>query len=460
MAPPNWAPALGEYPTPPINGAVMSPYIQGAQDIRWDNPALLTSNTSFNVVGVNIYRSDVSDRGPFVRINDAPVGGSFYRDYTDNILVSKEIIPWDTGWQFKGDAPNNRQWIFWTRYPIVKRVTDGPFQTPTYANSIFDVSVTVDGEPAYIHQVYGEGHRVELVNQWGVEPGTEEYFSPNLPTATSEVAVTYYTSRNFVRSGLDAKITYRLTTVALNEAGTGYIETPLTFAEPLSSVAVEKLNYIWKEAIRRNSWIRDQCGERVKLFIRKMSGVRCFCGRAPEEVTYADQPSQMCTVCYGAGWVGGYEGPYDIIIAPEDGQRAIAQTPQGRKQSLNYEVWTGPSPLVTQRDLIVKQTNERYSIGPVTRPSSRGNILQQSFSIAYLDQQDIRYRVPVPDPAHQTFPQTRYTPKPELWDKGGLDGDPWPVGPTAVNPMVGDKDGVSVDRQQRGRTPAWENETW
>jgi len=172
--------------------------------------------------------------------------------------------------------------------------------------------------------------------------------------------------------------------------------------------------------------------------------------------------------CYGTGFVGGYEGPYESIIAPDDAERKITQTPQGRRKEHSYEVFTGPSPVLTQRDFVVKQTNERYSIGPVRRPSNRGNQLQQHFTIGYIDEGDIRYRVPIDGTSDLPYPETRYSYRqaPTLSVDGegyrppsiAPDRPPYTVEPDAETPMGTDKDGWDKSREQRGRTPAWENQ--
>jgi len=174
--------------------------------------------------------------------------------------------------------------------------------------------------------------------------------------------------------------------------------------------------------------------------------------------------------CYGTGFVGGYEGPHEIIIAPDDAERRLSQLSQGRRKEHTYEVWTGPSPVITQRDFIVKQTNERYSVGPVRRPSNRGNRLQQHFNISYFDEQDIRYSVPIDGTASLPWPQTRYAQVyyPPMPVDGELrpvewalpDEPPYPVGSTAQTPMETEKASTPAEREQRGRTPPWENQNY
>jgi len=187
----------------------------------------------------------------------------------------------------------------------------------------------------------------------------------------------------------------------------------------------------------------------------------------PETLEYQGQPSNRCEICIGTGFVGGYEGPFDNLVAPDDAERRISQSQMGRRKEHTYEVWTGPSPVVTQRDFIVKQTNERYSIGPVRRPTNRGNLLQQHFQIGYLDEQDIRYKVAIPSYASLVFPQTRWAFReaPHI----AVDGTgyrqpstmptepPYPEGEEGRWPEQTEKAGEPDATEQRGRSGPWVN---
>ena len=463
--PHGWAPGPSDQPLPPQNGQVVSPYLQGVLDIRWDHPGLLGGNTAYQVVGVNVYRSDTSDRGPYIRLNEFPVGGAFYRDTTDNTFV-RELVDWNTAWVFKGDGPNDRRWLFKTKNPIVKKSTS----PVAFANAPTDVILSIDGVMVPVEAVFGSTGDVRLINLPAFNEATEKNLPAAIPTASSSVEVCYYTNRNQVRLGMKSVLFYRLATVALDSTTpSGYRETDLSYCPPLTNIAVETLDYIWKEAMRRNSWILQQGGERVKVFIRRQSGIPCDCKLDPRTREFGGQPSNRCSVCYGTGWVRGYEGPFETIIAPDDAERRFSQTPWGRRQEHTYEVWTGPSPLVTQRDFIVKQTNERYSIGPARRPTNRGNLLQQHFNILSFDDQDIRYQVPIDGTDLLPWPETRYSlrvPPPMAVD-GALQGPSWmndpaepqyPVGPDAQTPMETNNPDWPAEKQPRGRTPAWANQ--
>jgi hypothetical protein len=464
-----WGVYPGNIPIPPQNGTVVSPfYSPGVLDVRWDNPAILARNANFKIVGVNVYRSDETDRGPYFRINDIPIGGTFYRDQIINAQV-RETVYWDTSWIDRGDASNNRKWILRTQHPIHKRYSQAPYQEPTYANTPTDVVLYIDGVEVPVDDVFGRSHEVTLINLPNYNQATEKMIPVILPKPESVVEIIYYTNKNFVLSGsLDVSTFYRLTTVALDPVNAGqYLETELSWCQPLNSSSVENLDYIWKEAIRRNAWILQQGGERVNIFIRKQNGIPCDCNIDPRTLEYSMQPSNRCRSCYGTGYIGGFEGPYSEIISPIDADRRISQTLTGRRQETVYEVFMGPSPNVTQRDFIVKQTNERFSIGPVRRPSNRGNVLQQHFSINSMDEADIRYKVPIDGTSQYPWPQTRfgYRQVVSMPIDGELtqapstmpDKPPYPVGKSTQLPMETDNPAWPEEKQPRGRTPVWGN---
>lgn len=465
-----WDIQAGDAPLPPQNAMAFATMgLPGAVDLRWDDPSLIALNSRFNIAGVNIYRSDVSDRGPYYGpINEFPIGGGFYRDQTTIQLVDHETVGINS-WRARGDEPNNAAWILCTQYPIVKLNHSSPFGQTVFGNAPSDVQVWIDGVEVGVHEVFGRTGEIRLVNQDYYNLATQRTESALLPSDNSTVEVSYYREVNLVRSGLDFRTFYRVVTVAIGDGE--YIESPLAFTKPVNNLNIEQMDYIWKEAIRRNHWILQQGGERVKLFIRRTSGILCNCQIDARELEYRQQPVNSCTTCYGTGWVGGYEGPYDILIVQDNAENRIAQMEKGRKKEKTLDVWMTMTPLVTQRDFIVKLTGERFSVGPVTRQTVRGMILQQHYNIGYLDEGDIRYQIPIDGVADLIrTPQTRYSQVPE--PRQPVDGDtsyqgqdvlpveaPFPVGNEERWPEVTDKDTavIPADRQQRGRTPVWEN---
>lgn len=429
------------WPAPPLNLFLTSGYMPGVYDLRWTDPGGLVLNSRFSIIGVNVYRSFDSEFGPFDRITEFPVGSIFWRDQTDNVLVLEERVESDY-WVLRGIQTAEvfgRRFVLRTqRAPIVKA---GSQNVP--ANSADDVQVLVDGVPATILRVDGVRGQIELDVSPYPEVGTQRLSTPVVPNDDSIVTVTYRYNRSFLKTDLGQRVFYRVTTVGVPTSIPGdqvtpedMVETPLERAAATSNAEIEKLDWIWREAVRRNHWILDQGGERVKVFLHKHAGPTCRCIESPDH----KQPINNCLLCYGTGILGGFEGPYDIVIAPDDAEKRIAQRDTGRTVEHSYDVWTGPVPLLSQRDFFVKIDGDRYSVGAVHRPSNRGMVLQQHFTVGHIDQKDIRYQVPIDNPRGFVVNQLAPVVPPQNY---------------AAAPT--DKVAIPDERELRGRTVTWEN---
>ncbi len=431
--------AKSPWPLPPLNLTLTGGFRPGVFDLVWDDPSILTVNSHFIICGVNVYRSFDSEYGPYQRITHLPVGATFWRDETDNELVVEEdvsaqfVIFGDAG---TGQAP---RYVFRTlNKPIVK---EGSQAIP--ANSPLDVQVKVDGRIVPLVYVSGLAGEVEIDPRAYPNVETQKLDPSAAPKPTSRVTCTYRYNRTLVKSDLVQRVFYRVVTVGLpagcnldNCSPSDLMETPLESAIATSSYEVEKLDYMWREAVRRNRWILEQGGERVKAFLRKNMGVRCPC----VQDDYHKQPQSDCLLCYGTGFMGGYEGPYDVLVAPDDAEKRITQKDIGLTVEHTYEVWTGPSPLFSMRDFLVKLNGDRYSIGPVRMPSNRGMVLQQHFNIGHIDEKDIRYKVPMGSPIK--YAATQFAPSgPEREAEAEITGKP----------------NIPDEREYKGRTPVWEN---
>lgn len=428
------------WPVAPLNLFMTSGYMRGVYNICWDDPAQQALNSRFQILGVNIYRSFDSEYGPFDRITDFPVGSRFYRDQTDNVLVMDEEVD-PSQWLLQGDASTGRdldRWVFRTqRSPIVLSDSQAvPTRIPT------DVVVRIDGDLARVARVHGETGEVEIDPLYYADTSRQKWLEATRPGSNSRVTVSYRWNRTLLKTDLFQRVFYRITTVGIpvglrpDYCGPGDIlETPLERAAATSNQEIEKLDWAWREAVRRNSWILSQGGERVKVFIQKHVGQSCPC----TEYDHHKQARNDCPLCYGTRFLGGYEGPYDIVIAPDDGEKRIEQTNLGRSAKHDYEVWTGPQPLLRQQDFLVKINGDRYSIGGVHMPSNRGMVLQQHFGIGNIDEVDIRTRVPLDR------------------DLTGPDRIPPTSPPNHLRARITDKEEIPDERELRGRTVTWQN---
>jgi hypothetical protein len=443
------------WPAPPLNLFMTSGYERGVIDLRWDDPTELALNSRFRILGVNLYRSFDSEYGPFERVTDLLVGSRFWRDRTDNAVVTEDVTN-----QFvlfgvcAAVGDRGPRYVFRVQnFPMVKEGSqqvnadtgDTRFIIPGGNDQlqVTDVQVLIDGQPASVLNVWGSTGEVEI-DPFVYTNVAKQAWDPSLvPQPTSRVTCTYRYTRQLIRTDLFQRVHYRATCVGIpiNKdlsvcQPQDLVETPIEHATATNTFEIEKLDFMWREAVNRNRWILEQGGERVKAFLRKNVGIPCPC--IPDD--YHKQPIADDRTCFGTGIVGGYDGPYDIIVAPPDADKRISQKDKGRTGEQSYEVWGGPTPLLSMRDFIVKVNGDRYTIGAVRMPSNRGNLLQQHFTIGHMDEKDIRVSVPVSNPVK--FIATQFKPTgPELEAEANITNKP----------------NIPEEEQLRGRTPAWEN---
>jgi hypothetical protein len=387
-------------------------------------------NTKYNIIGANVWRSYDSEYGPYSRINAHPVESNLFRDRQYVRVVVEEDVS-DRFVAF-ADSDHSGRYIFRTR--------NAPIDIQKTVNDLapnLNMFVMVDGAEAKVKTIHATTGDVELDTSSEFDVVSQQVFPAVLPTRQSRVTASYRWVDGSNKSSLARRVFYKVTTVAMLDSGET-IETPLASATTTNNQVVESLDWIWREAIRRNRWILEQGGERVKVFIRKSVGQACGCSTEEHRQARSD-----CESCFGTGILGGYEGPFDIIVAPDDAEKKIEQSNRGRSFIHNYETWTGPNPLLSQRDFLVKLNGDRYGIGPVRMPSNRGNQLQQFFQMSHLDESDIRYKVQIPDNTVYFAPKNKY-----MSDKNGKS-----------TPMITENPNIGEDRELRGNTITWANQT-
>lgn len=425
-------------PLAPRNLIITSPYSVEKTDVRWDNPSFIPQNSGLNILGCNVYRS-IDGPDNYEKVNDTPVTVSFYRDETkEQAVVSENATP-----TIKHVLePEDKWYVYAQNRPMVIPGTNG---RPT--TRIEDVTVEIDNGdglfqvwPAFsVNGVTGE---IELIRTPVYNYELQQIIPARLPyPPNGRVRISYTYLRHQVLTVLSQRIYYKVTTVAVDpNDSNATIETPLEEISDRTAFDIEAIDYIWREGILRNRWILEQGGERVKLFIRKWMGPVC-----PSHETDYGQGYNDCDICYGTNVVGGYSGPYDVVIAPPESEKMIELADMGLHIRYDWASWMGEWPIINERDVVIRQNNERYVIGPVTPQGSRGAIYQQHFSMSYVDQGDIRYQIPIT--GGETEVPASYDPYRE-------------EAPTDASPAINNKPEIPLERILRGRTVTFENITY
>jgi hypothetical protein len=150
--------------------------------------------------------------------------------------------------------------------------------------------------------------------------------------------------------------------------------------------------------------------------------------------------------CLGTSIIGGYLGPIQLMIAPPETEKSVELADMGLHIRYDWQSWTTNYPLLNPRDVIVRQNNERYVVGPVNPQGARGAIFQQHFTMSYIDQGDIRYSIGISGSENGPAPE---------WDRYRTEKPPTPASPEM--PL---KPTVDPAKIIRGRTVTFENISW
>jgi hypothetical protein len=418
------------FPAAPRNVLVLNPYEFGAWDIRWDSPVDLPGNENFVVLGVDIYRSFDGIEGPFTKVNIDPIATQHYRDRLGYRMVTEDVT---TRFVSRGDDSLGS----WT-FTVGRRMQVPGSVGPTFLRDPQEVTVTANGEPCVVAKVEGQNRRVVLQAVPEFDAVAMQNIPVKLPQPGETVLCTYPILDNNSSPILSRRLFYKVVTVTTE--GT----TPLENAPVVSAYQMEAQDYIWKEACRRNDWLLQQGGNRVKVFVRKWAGERC----PSYDPTHASS-SRLCDVCYGTGFVGGYDGPYDMLIAPPNNEWQMAHQPTGFKNTKTYQSWSMVfgNPYLAPRDLVLFPNGERYLVGGVTFTDHRGVMLQQQFNLSLLDTNDPLYTLKAHRPDEPPYPGTGG------WNTGG--GPDQPSGPNTDPFPVTDHPGIGDEREERGTTPTF-----
>jgi len=411
--------------------------------VRWDNPKIIPQNSGLDVLGCNVYRSTDSPYGPYVKINGTPITVLFFRDQSYEQIVLNENATPTIKHEFEPAVPPSPlcdTWYVYTQHrPVVIPGTNGKFTT-----NVKDIKVEIDnGDGLFLEvpafSIDGLTGEIQLISTPVFNYQLQQILPPRLPAGTNgRVRISYTYLSNSIQTDISKNIYYKVTTVAVDpkdESKT--IETPLDEISERSPLDIESIDYIWREAIRRNRWILEQGGERVKILIRKWVGEKCPYHQANYGQGYND-----CLYCFGSNILGGYLPPIDAIIAPPETEKMVELADMGLHIRYDWATWMTDYPLINPRDVVVRQNNERYVIGPVNPQGGRGAIFQQHFTMSFIDQGDIRYQIPIH--GGETDVPATYDPYRQ-------------TAPTEASPAVNNKPEIPPERIIRGKTVTFEN---
>lgn len=147
------------------------------------------------------------------------------------------------------------------------------------------------------------------------------------------------------------------------------------------------------EIRNRYMWLLHFGGERVLLYKRKWTGARC-----PNWDSVRQQHSQLelCPICYGTGYVGGYLKPIEVFVGLPSplAQQITVEVGPGMKNTYKPTWWALFEPPLINKDFFVRYNGERYWINNKSETRWKHFVLRQIFDTELIETSNIIYKIP------------------------------------------------------------------
>jgi hypothetical protein len=348
----------------------------GSHDLWW-------ADSHDSTKGYNIYRA-YDHPSNWVKLNQAPHTGHFYRDMTVLTQVTYDVQPSD--FIEKGEIG---QWVI--------RLPETPYTTVksgrvTATNSPDDVMIITDGVTRRPTSVNSFDRTVTMLIDNTLKPGGA--VSDTAQANTGNVNVTDYNGvktwqaifnklTNFVDIYTAINRTY-YTVVPVGDRGELHPPgAPGTVVK--NTQEVDNISWEFEEMVRRNQYLFETTGEPALCFFRMWRGEHCGC------IFGSEQPKTGCPVCFETGFVGGYHGPYDFLFVPPDSALNRILDEGGIKTTRTSRSYMTRTPIIQNGDLILRANGDIMVVSDVVYKMPRGIILQQDFVVELLSPGDTRY---------------------------------------------------------------------
>ena len=360
---------------------ILNSSYSGARDLWWPDDPLA-------VKGYNVYRAYDYPTN-WTKLNPYPLPGHFYRDQSKLEPVKYEVQPSD--WV---DAGEMGMRIF--------KLPDEPYAEVVKGRPVLAFSP----EAVRVIITYNDGTTQEVI------PGQVSGFDRMVTLRVDNTlpvggAVSAFPITNFANAVAYQAIYKKLTNyvdIATSLTKTFYSVVPIGHSgelhkpgamdtEVVSTLQIDRMDYMQKEFVRRNAWLFEQVGEPAYLMFRRTRGEHCGCRQ-----NMVETPVTACESCFETGIVGGFFGPYDFLYIDPDSGAVRTLEEGGVKVERTSVSYLGPTPIVQDGDLIIRRNGERLVVNGTQYTSPRGVILQQQFNTQLLPLKDTRYLIPITDP--------------------------------------------------------------
>lgn len=380
-------------PPAPRNVNAFHAMLRDAIDVYWDDPRWLPEMEQFDILGHRVYRSDESPESGFQLVSgDDVLASRAWRDRTTIQKIHRE----DVTDRFISQGDNERrEWIFQVRKTPISNPNTQLMRKGQL--SLAKVEIQKPGDTtlyeAQVKSVNPDTGDVVLDNRRYLDLKTDKTVDPVLPDLDEgdRVFCTYSHSKNLIQLAYNRPYYYRVTTMAIRKTDGVIVESDFRYTHVANSLQLENEDFYWRRANEYNQWLLEVSGEENLFFLRKRSGIKC---KSCYDETHG-RARYDCPVCYGTGFEGGYEGPFEAWCTPFEATKNMSEQEQGLMVDISYELTILDPFILSPMDFFVRKDGQRFTVNGVTPYGARGSIRVQSATAGRMPESDYLHNFPV-----------------------------------------------------------------
>lgn len=152
---------------------------------------------------------------------------------------------------------------------------------------------------------------------------------------------------------------------------------------------VDNTNKWFHKMNERNMWILKMDGELFDLYKRKLEGERCSCWDS--ERGSASNPN--CDICYGTGFVGGYDPVYQLYIRQKPANNNLSREGRGLTIKNSTGAWTICDIQIRDRDLLINPQGIMFRVTMANTDHAAGYLFHQELAMEEVETNDPIYKL-------------------------------------------------------------------
>jgi len=138
----------------------------------------------------------------------------------------------------------------------------------------------------------------------------------------------------------------------------------------------------------RNLWILKNTGQLYDLYTRKYDGEHCE--RCYDEIR-GRSGTNDCPVCYGTGFVGGYDPAFQIYLRLKPAENSLGISNQQFVYEDSPGAWTILNTKLMNRDILIGPTGKIYHVLSSMINQAGGYLFHQELRLKAIDMRDPLY---------------------------------------------------------------------